>query len=183
MIISPSIIMIMPSIFSSIYHLMTRPGSLASPTSWSSRAGCTELGDTTTRSSTFSSSSSSSSFSSASPSSSSSLSSKIVLNELARRADLAPACDVIQPSLYSHFCGPFCPWFAPLGGWEAAYAKNPEDHYVYGYRSDDEEEGSDEYHFSDEFDSGDEIDFPYDYHDAVGYGDFEGYGAIMWRIW
>ena len=100
---------------------------------------------------------------------------RAVLQELARRADLAPPCDVIKPSLYEHDCSPFCPWFAPEGGWEAFYNKNPEDHYVHGYYSDDdEEEWSAESVYSDEYDYD---DFPYGYYDAGGYG---GYGGYMY---
>lgn len=105
---------------------------------------------------------------------------RAVLQELARRADLAPPCDVIKPSLYEHDCSPFCPWFAPEGGWEAFYNKNPEDHYVHGYYSDDDEEewsGSVESVYSDEYDYGDYDDFPYGYYDAGGYG---GYGGYMY---
>jgi len=75
------------------------------------------------------------------------------LQGLARRAGLAPACGLTLPSLYDHYCRPLCSWFAPVGGWEATYARNPWD-----YRGCNDSDEEDDYGYSDESDYNDEFD-------------------------
>ena len=94
----------------------------------------------------------------------------LALIRLAKKADLVPACPVVKPSVFKHSCSNFCKWFAPQGGWEAFYAKNP---VLYAGRNhSEEEEDSEEGTDFEDYESDDSFEYNFhDFENDFGFGD------------
>ena len=89
-------------------------------------------------------------------------------------------------------------WFAPQGGWEALYAKDPTRYAGFNHLEEEEEEGEEEEHLSDEgsdfegYESDDSFEYNHvDFENDFGFGngmddeldELEYAFLFLWSIW